>query len=886
MSMKEDTREQAMTQNLRKLQLTIIMLTALTGESQGAALCGNERDSIRKNLNVGRVTDSIARTLEEVVITARESRGITSESRIDRAAMEHLQPTSFTDLLELLPGNISKDPAMGKTNSITLRETGALTATGQQSGTNDDYAISSLGTSFIMDGSPMNTDADLTAVPGASQGSPEFNRKSVNRGVDMRTLSTDNIESVEIIRGIPSSEYGNLTSGVVNIKRIRRATPFTARLKVDGFSKLVSLGKGFSPGNYGHVFNVDAGYLDSKVDPRDNLESYKRINASGRADLRFQGSMMNARLNAGIDFTATIDIATSDPDISMLKTDEYKSSCSRVALTAALTLENNSRSWFRGIDINGSASYAEDNLERRKQVSPQRASVAPASMESGVQDGRYLLGEYISDFRSEGKPVTGFLKLKARGETSFLGTAHKFKAGTEWSVAKNHGEGEIYDLARPLSASWTTRPRPFSEIPALHTLSFFAEDYISCPIGPASLDMQIGLRSIQIPSLDKRYYLAGKVYIDPRLNVLLRISQATPGGNPLELLIAGGYGINTRMPTVDYLYPAAVYNDIVQLNYYDVANPLEHSRVNLITYIEDAANYNLYAARNHKWELRLGCEWNRNSLSVSYFDESMTSGFRYSTMYVPYAYRKYDGTGIEPGSLTAPPDLSALPFTDMKVLGGVRRPENGTRIDKRGVEFQISTMRWKTLGTSLTITGAWFQSRYSNARKIFSAVNDVVGNRSVSDVYIGLYDTADGRINEQFNTNFMFDTRIKRWGLIFSTSIQCMWYVKTRRLAENGIPEAYISADDGLLHDYTENEKKDPMLMHLVKTYNDELFKPTTMPPALYVNLKATKQIGKWLRISAFVNRLIDYLPDYTSNGLTIRRNADAYFGMELRVVL
>ena len=60
----------------------------------------------------------------------------------------------------------------------------------------------------------------------------------------MRSISTDDIESVEIVRGIPSAEYGNLTSGLVNIKRIRKSTPFTARFKADEYSKLFSVGKG------------------------------------------------------------------------------------------------------------------------------------------------------------------------------------------------------------------------------------------------------------------------------------------------------------------------------------------------------------------------------------------------------------------------------------------------------------------------------------------------------------------------------------------------------------------------------------------------------------------------------------------------------------------
>ena len=66
------------------------------------------------------------RVLQEVVVTAKENTGMTSGSRIDRDAMAHLQPTSLTDLMELLPGNISHDPDMGSVNSIKLRETGTL----------------------------------------------------------------------------------------------------------------------------------------------------------------------------------------------------------------------------------------------------------------------------------------------------------------------------------------------------------------------------------------------------------------------------------------------------------------------------------------------------------------------------------------------------------------------------------------------------------------------------------------------------------------------------------------------------------------------------------------------------------------------------------------
>ena len=340
------------------------------------------------------------------------------------------------------------------------------------------------------------------------------------------------------------------------------------------------------------------------------------------------------------------------------------------------------------------------------------------------------------------------------------------------------------------------------------------------------------------------------------------------------------------MPTVDYLYPQVHYNDMIQLNYYDVANPAVNSRVNLRTYIDDATNYDLRAARNCKWEVRLGGDWMGNSFSVTFFRETMSSGFRYSTLYDRYALRRYDASAIVPGSLTSPPALESLPFTDTYILDGFRRVTNGSRIDKSGIEYQLTTARWTPLATSLIISGAWFRSRYSNSQMLFTPVTDVVGGTPVSERYVGLYATDDGRVNSQFNTNFMFDTQVKRWGLVFTTSVQCMWYVKTRRLRDNGVPTQYLSADDGALHPFTDADRQDVMLQYLVRHFNEASYDQQTVPPAIYLNLKATKQIGRWLRISAFVNRIVDYLPDYKSNGLTIRRVSDVYFGMEANITL
>lgn len=819
-------------------------------------------------------------TLGEVMVTARENEALTSVSKIDRSAMQHLQPSSFADLLELLPGNISKDPQLTGANGITLRETGTIGATGNTT-SNADYAMTSLGTSFVIDGAPVATDANLQTIGNITDAtSPHADRNITNKGVDMRSISTDNIESVEIVRGIPGAEYGNLTSGVINIRRINRRSPLNARFKADGYSKLFYVGKGFRLGRGESILNLDLGYLDAKDDPRDPRDTYQRITASARYSLSRPVGSGTIYWLVSADYTGSVDNAKTDPDLSLRKVDIYKSTYNRGALTTELTWRP-SLGWLDLVRLNASSSLQSDVLEQQRQVAPTHPTVAPTSMEEGIHDGHFILGEYLADYRSEGKPLNVFAKLTAGGMFSAGHLSASHKAGIEFSLDKNLGEGQIYDLTKPLSAGWTTRPRRYADIPGLRQLAGFVQEQLAINMGRAgSVDAGLGIRLQGLTGLNRQYKLSGKVYADPRFNLLWHIGR----GWRVRPFVGGGYGLTTRMPTIDYLYPADHYTDLVQLNYYHPEDPVNLSRISLCTYIDPTANYDLKAARNRKAEIRGGFTFGANTVSVTYFDESLKSGYRYTSVYGARSYTLYDATSIDGNNLTTPPALEGLPYVRQSILTGHRSPSNGTRIDKRGVEFQIHTARWKPLRTALTVTGAWLHSVYTNSQQLFVPVSHVVDNRSISDMYIGLYDSNDGRVNNTLSTTFMFDTQLTEHGLVFTTSIQCMWFVKTRQMVKNGIPTAYISAADGMIHPFTPESAADPVLGKLVNTYNPDLFNTTTIPTALYINLKATKNIGPRLSISLFVNRLLDYLPDYKVNGLTIRRNSDAYFGMELNL--
>lgn len=824
-----------------------------------------------------------ATALGEVVVTARASDGPVTSSIIGRDAMTHLQPNSIADLMELLPGGYAKDPNMGEANTITLRETGTMGAYGAIT-KNNNYSISSLGTQFMVDGVPISTDANLQYSPlsdtqsSASSSTVENNRNITNRGVDMRSISTDDIESVEVVRGIPSVEYGNLTSGLINIKKIRRAIPLTARFKADGYSKLFSLGKGLQLDGEGNsILNVDLGYMDSKIDPTDNFENYKRVTGALRYTLRGdRKEKIKWQWNSAFDYSGSFDDSKSDPDINYGRVDEYKSSYSRLALTNGFNVKM-PKSWFKELDVNTLVSLQLDRLRQTRLVAPQRYGIVPLSWSDGENEAQAVYAEYTAHYLCDGKPFNAYVKVKGVMGFKTPYTLHTIKVGANWDLAKNFGRGQVYDMHHPLSVSgWSSRPRKYSDIPSLQNFSLFAEELLKADVGQSKVELMLGVRLNTLLGLDKQYDMSGKYYADPRANLAWHFPKFEVAGKPMSISLNGGYGITTKMPTLNYLYPDKYYSNFICLAYFDTANPEQDSKFVVHTYVQEPTNYQIKPARNHKWEIRMDMDWNDNRLSVDYFRESMTSGFRYSTIYGVYDYKSYDVSQMAAGK-----DYTTLPYENKRVLDGYQQSSNGSELVKQGIELAFTSQRIHCLRTRINVTGAWFHTRYTNSQPMYSPVTTVIDGTAVRDKYVGLYNWNDGRENDRLNTNVTFDTQIPEWKLIFTTSVQCMWMIRTKQMWKNGTPMAYMSYVDGQLHDFKDADRSDPYLMQLVRTYNEEQFKPFTVPMSMLVNLKVTKEIGKYMRLSFFANKILDYLPDYTANGKVIRRNASPYFGVE-----
>lgn len=813
---------------------------------------------------------STVQSVNEVVVTARESRDLTATSIIGRQAIDHLQPSSFADLLELLPGGRAHDPNLSSPNTIRLREAGEVGTGGA------NYATSSLGTQFVVDGAPVSTNANMQYLSSGDE------RSFVNQGVDMRSISTDDIEEVEIVRGIPSVEYGDLTSGLVKIKRKRGGNNLSARLKADMGSQLFYLGKSFEWKNQ-TTLNVNVDYLNSHSDPRNTLENYKRVTFSARLGKRWETKRAYLNWANNADYTGSFDNDKTDPDLNEGAVDTYKQSYNRFAFMSAFSMRMRSKkSVLKDFSATLSASIDNDVSEHEKLVQLRRATIAATSMAEGESDATILPYTYMANHRAEGRPFNFFAKLNAKLQVPSRTVSNTLLLGANWNVDKNYGRGQVFDMTRPLSPGMSGRPRDISKIPANHTLSLYAEENLRTTLWGNTLELVAGLRGEQLLNLSAAYTMHGKTYWDPRANMGWTFPGFKLLGQPSFVKLVAGVGQHTKFPTIEQLYPEPNYIDLVEMNYYNPDESLK--RIYIMTYVIDPTNHALKPARNLKWELGLDFNVGGNRINLTYFREDMKSGFRSMTIFHPYDYKLYDTSGIDDTGLTAPPSLDGLPYTPTRELVGYSHYSNGSRTLKEGFEYTLTTQRFERIHTRLTINGAWFRTTYHNSQAAQSRPSEVVGNEQVP--FVGIYKDDEGFTNSQLNTNFTFDTDIPVLKLGFSLSAQFLWYTSNQRNYLSEYPDEYMDRN-GEIHPWDNSLEEDPQLRYLVRNYTASMYKKNTIPMSMNLNLKVTKKLfDDRLMIAMFCNRIWDYTPDYTRDGYTIRRHVTPYFGLEMNIRL
>ena len=805
--------------------------------------------------------------LAEVVVMADYKKNQGSTAVINQQALEHIQPTSVADVLSLIPGGLFRESSATGFNRISLR----------QSGSDDN---TSLGMAVVMDGIPQDNDGFRASIPGLS--TDEYSdRLGMNRGIDLKTLSTDHIRKIEIVKGISSAKLGNLSSGVIQTTSKIGITPAQLRMKVDPLTKLIYLGKGFRISPKMGYLHTGIDYTSVYDDRRDPMSKYSRLTGQVTYNNSVDVGDKTLFLFFKLSEVYTLNQAKED-ELTQDYNESFRNKYSRTGASFKAQMYDLGKI-VDNVEFIASADYTYDLIDRNRLVQTGTPLPSPLATEEGESEGIYLPSTYYSPFQIENKPLSLLTQLNAESLFETRSFRHKVIYGLSWKRTKNYGEGVMVDMTRPPypGNNEYVRPVPNRSIPALSVGAAYAEEQLKHSNRWFDVELNAGVRCTQMFNLDTKYTELRKLQVEPRINAALSFNIDLAGGKSLRNMFRFGFGQENKLPTLDYIYPDRVYKDMIVLNAYTKQDdPFNH----LITYtkIYDVTNNSLRPNRNTKYEAGWDVEYEGYSLSLTFFKEHSDRGFESVAEYSPVRYTRYvdpiDGQPIV-GRRPEKEDYVADPYATFVDMDIVR---NSMKVEKKGLEYLLRFPKIIPLSTTVEINGAYYDTRYSSGAPL--QYHPAFRDDDRPQPYVGIYRRQDITRQRIFNTNLWFNTNIPRYKMIFTTFFQFIWLNEEMRINGDEYPSAYFDTD-GRMHTVDDRILQSIKDGHTVwrhyHIYKEDFSE--TLPVSLTVNFKVTKEFSRMIRASFFVNNILDINPLYKNRyNQNVRVWQKSFFGAEM----
>lgn len=861
--------------------------------------------------------DEATLAIEDVVVTAKEGRRIASGSVIEQSAIQHVQPTDLSDVLQLLPGQTTLNPNLSRPKQLTVRE--IIRKDGYVS---DNMA--SLGTLLVVEGAPVSNDANMqflkttSATTGVSAGFAT----SVSGGTDVRQISVDNIETIEVVRGIASVENGDILSGAVKVTMKKGKTPFTAKIKTDPGIKQFYAGKGLSLGDKTGTINLDIDYTGSFDDIRVKYKTFNRLNGGIIYNNTLFKNTRPLTLSFSVRGSQTIDVNKRDPD--MLDIEDYEAHDQGLTLNLSTKWALNSKVLNNlNFMVSGDIQHQVGHEVTLEEI-PSGAQPQPVALEPGENQVPVLPSSYISDLKIDGKPYYYNSRLSGNRLFNIGKMLNNVVAGIEWRLYGNNGLGRIYDLSRPPVPVGGTdaRPRSYKDIPSLGQIAYYAEENLDIPAGRTRIELQAGIRFTNVQPDGIFRSKEETTMLDPRFNV--RYTVIDNSKNALShLAFRGGYGLFSKAPSLLYLYPDKAYWDKTGLSYYD---PVAMNGTFVVTtkIFENPRNENLEPAVNRKLEAGFDLTVSDIDMNVTLYSEKMKNGFSFESYYENFIFNRYtqpaqNGLNLYfvPGSGVFYTDPVSgeevqLPVTKDTAFVSFTYPANNNMTVKRGIEFTIDLGTVELLRTSFIVDGAWMMvKRQSTITDLTKPTTGTIGGKEFP--LVAAYPAGNGSIDRRFNTNIRTITHIKELRMVASVTTQIIWMDRDQSIWNDpdGNPLFYASVPlDDPYADKTYPKFVDPvgyydrqMVYHefdrslavsrpysdLIKRYNTPwYFSETGYPPYFVINFKLTKEITDKTNFSFYANNITNHNPLLKQRGgapqVYERRNPPLYFGAEIKI--
>ena len=740
--------------------------------------------------------------LDEVTVTAqRKNNESTTSYIIDRTALDNQQIVSVSDLSTLLPGGKTVNATLMNDNRMALRS-------GSQEGGN-----ASFGTAIEVDGIRIDNNAAAGETAGAST----------------RAISSSNIESVEIVTGIPSVEYGDLSNGVVKVNTRKGKSPFIVEGKMNQHTKQIALNKGFDLGHNKGVLNASIEHAKSFSNIASPHTAYQRNILSLHYMNIFMRESAPLTLNVGVTGNIGGYHAEADPDNEL---DDY-SKVRDNALRANFELNwlLNKR-WITNLSLRGAFSTS----DRTSESSAHTNSATTLAYIHAMNEGYFIATNYDSNpdapvilgptgywnvkQYSASKPMNWSLRLKGDWTRRFGKVMSRLMLGAEYTGSRNNGRGTYYDDLR-YAPTW--REFRHDDLPTLNNIALYAEEKVTIKTSKLSrMELTAGLR-------DDITMISGSDYgtvnsLSPRFNGRYIFWQNRRKHTITDLVLHAGWGKSVKLPSFQILYPTPSYYDTEVFRSQSTA---DNTTLSAWYCRPSKAIYNPDLKWQYTNQTDIGIEMNIKGtrISLSAFHHRTYNAYMASNVYTPFSYNYTPVASLENVSIPSADRIYTIDQEGIITISdatGTMSPirldvdQNGSKlyntrrfyqtntryinaspIDRYGLEWIVDFKQIKALNTSLRLDGNYYYYKSAD-ETLFASMNNsntkMTGTQEPYQ-YIGWYrgtnsagaavtSVANGAISKALNLNTTITTHIPKIRLIVALRLEATLYNYHKAISE------------------------------------------------------------------------------------------------------
>lgn len=699
--------------------------------------------------------------LKEVMVTANKERKY-SELTLGTNAINNVQAFSLDDVLQQLPGQSTADFSLNEYKNIVFRTASPF---------NDAKAF---GTSFMINDIPISNNENMQALSpntlsGANSfGVPQKTFTNPNVGVDLREISTNNIEEIKIIQGIPSAKYGDLTSGLVLITTKVGNSPYRVSASIRDATSELNLTKGVKL-NENNSMNFGFNFLDSKADPRDNLLNYQRV--SGSLAWKTTGKNSKTKNTLNLSFRSNLDDAKHDPD--KIAADVVKNEKQGISISNNLMWKP-SNLWLDGININSGFSY-DRQFSRRERWINRALTAATDSKEEGIHDAFVLPSQYTSISTVEGIPISTFVNLETtKTITSKANWIHSLSFGLSGRSSSNKGEGRkssaigllnYYVLDDGGDTKLGYRDYDFNRTRTETQFSAYLEDRVYKKFEEDEiLNIDYGIRYEN---------QSGNVSLQPRINSSYSINKT--------FRIRGGFGLSSKAPSLNQLYTGDRYLDRLLGNGI-YTYPEVYQKAWILTVVTSGDNLNLKPSKSYKTEGGLDVNLPFANINFTGYYNKLTNGF--TGQQIPVS-KEIPKVNIITNGAEIP--TYEVVGTD-KLYYLANSIQNNTNSEDMGIETIINFRKIKTLNLDVSMNASYVRSKdLSKTITYYASTNLLSAER------YGVYPSVP-TTNENFTTSFNFSYHIPKVGLLLSLRSEHVLF-RTSRNPTSNYPNGYLDTE-------------------------------------------------------------------------------------------